>query len=303
MRCLHLEVTQPQAGRKVGSLLRYELQLPQSMIARLKRREGGILCNGQPVRAIDRVKSGDLLCVQIGDLPADRPVCPIAVPLDICWEDEDLLVLNKPAGMAVHGPNEKEGDCTVANALCAYLGPQTVFHPVNRLDRGTSGLMVVAKNGYLHDRLRRMLHSDSFCRSYLAIAAGALPEPRGTITLPIGRDPASSIKRMVRADGAAAQTEYRVLWKGKEASLVQLWPRTGRTHQLRVHLAALGCPLLGDWLYGTGKTGALCRPALHAAELHLIHPLTGEPLHVTAPLPDDLQTALRMLGFDETEDV
>lgn len=297
MRCLHLEITPQLAGRRVGSLLRYELQLPQSMIARLKLREGGILCNGILARTIDRVQQGDLLCVQIGDLPARRQIVPIAAELDIRWEDEDLLVLNKPAGMAVHGPNEKEGGCTVANALCAYLGPQMVFHPVNRLDRGTSGLMVVAKNGYLHDRLRRMLHSDAFCRSYLALAAGTLPEPQGSVTLPIGRDPASPIKRMVRADGSAAHTEYQVVWKGEEASLVRLWPRTGRTHQLRVHLAAMGCPLLGDWLYGAGQTGALCRPALHAAEIHLTHPLTKEPLHLVASLPDDMQAALSAFGW------
>lgn len=146
----------------------------------------GICLNGAHARTVDRVAAGDTLTVRIDDKRSGGRFTPVAVPLDILYEDADLLALNKPAGMAVHGGYDR-GDPTVANALAAYLGPDAVFHPVNRLDRGTSGVMLVARSGYVHDRLRRVLHTDGFRRTYLAVACGIGLPVSGTIDLPIAR--------------------------------------------------------------------------------------------------------------------
>ena len=149
-------------------------------IARVKTVPDGICLNGVHARTVDRVAAGDVLTVRIDDKRSGGKFTPVAVPLDILYEDADLLALNKPAGMAVHGGYDR-GEPTVANALAAYLGPDAVFHPVNRLDRGTSGVMLVARSGYVHDRLRRVLHSGDFRRTYLAVACGTGLPPHGTI--------------------------------------------------------------------------------------------------------------------------
>lgn len=217
---------------------------------------------------------------------------PVAVPLDILYEDADLLALNKPAGMAVHGGYDR-GDPTVANALAAYLGPDAVFHPVNRLDRGTSGVMLVARSGYVHDRLRRVLHTDGFRRTYLAVACGVGLPVSGTIDLPIARADDGTTRRAILPDGQPSVTDYTVLAERDGYTLLRVTPRTGRTHQIRVHFAALGHPLLGDALYG-GDASLLARPALHSAAADLTQPVTGQLLHITAPVPDDL----RVFGFE-----
>ena len=153
MRRLTLTVTPEQAGRTVKSLLRRELHMADGAIARVKTVPDGICLNGVHACTVDRVAAGDVLTVRIDDKRSGGKFTPVAVPLDILYEDADLLALNKPAGMAVHGGYDR-GEPTVANALAAYLGPDAVFHPVNRLDRGTSGVMLVARSGYVHDRLR-----------------------------------------------------------------------------------------------------------------------------------------------------
>ena len=186
MRRLTLTVTPEEAGRTVKSLLRRELHMADGAIARVKTVPDGICLNGVHARTVDRVAAGDVLTVRIDDKRSGGKFTPVAVPLDILYEDADLLALNKPAGMAVHGGYDR-GEPTVANALAAYLGPDAVFHPVNRLDRGTSGVMLVARSGYVHDRLRRVLHTDGFRRTYLAVACGTGLPPRGTIDLPIAR--------------------------------------------------------------------------------------------------------------------
>lgn len=160
-RTLTLTVSPEQAGRTVKSLLRRNLGVSDGMLARLRRRPDGILCNGSPIRTIDRVQAGDTLAVQVGDTRQGFRFEPMDVPLHILFEDDDLLVLDKPAGMAVHGRSD-HGEPTVANALAYHLGADAVFHPVNRLDRGTSGVMAVAKSGYVHDRLRCALHTAAF---------------------------------------------------------------------------------------------------------------------------------------------
>ena len=196
--------------------------------------------------------------------------------------------MNKPAGMTAHASNFLPDTPTVAGALAWQRGADFVFHPVNRLDKGTTGLMVVAKSGYIHDRLRYALHTERFCREYRAVCIGC-PDPKsGTIDAPIGRDPNSVVGRCVRPDGVRAVTHYEVLGRSNGLSLLRLRPETGRTHQLRVHMASIGCPLAGDWLYGEEDPDLIPRPALHAYALDLDHPVTGEHLSLTAPIPADM---------------
>lgn len=280
-------VSPEQAGRTVKSLLRRELGISDGMLARLRQRPDGILCNGAPVRTIDRVQAGDVLTVQVGDTRPGGRFAPMDVPLRILFEDADLLVLDKPAGMAVHGKTDR-GEATVANALAYHLGTDAVFHPVNRLDRGTSGVMAVAKSGYIHDRLRQTLHTADFQREYLAVAEGVVTPANGVIDLPIARETPNGIRRVVREDGAAAVTAYHTLGVSHGRTLLRVLPRTGRTHQIRVHFAAIAHPLAGDWLYGA-ESPDIARPALHAHTLTFTHPVTGARLHFAADVPADMK--------------
>lgn len=180
---------------------------------------------------------------------------------------------------------------TVAGAVCHYLG-QGSFHCVNRLDRGTTGVMVVAKTGYVHRLCMEQLHSGDFRRTYLAVCSGVPSPAAGSIDLPIGREPDSLLRRRVDPAGLAAHTDYETLWQGPDRALLRLTPGTGRTHQLRLHLSAIGHPLLGDWLYGTEDRTLIPRPALHSHRLELTHPVTRRRLTVTAPLPEDMARLL-----------
>ena len=184
---------------------------------------------------------------------------------------------------------------SLAAMLTSYLGEGSVPHFVSRLDKGTSGLLIAAKSGYVHDRLRRALHSDNLRREYRAVAVGAVTPDHGVIDAPIGRADGSIIRRCVRADGLPSLTEYETLQTNERFTLLRLRPQTGRTHQLRVHMAYLGYPLAGDWLYGTEDKNLIARPALHSYELWFTQPITGQELHFTAPIPQDMQ---RLLASD-----
>lgn len=292
MAALTLIVTQAQEGRAVKSLLRGELGLSNTCIGRLKRTETGLTVNGSRVFVNAVLRAGDVLAVDLDSAEQSTGVDPIPMDLDIRYEDAHLLILNKPAPLAVIPSSLAPDEPTLANGLRAYLGADFAFHPVNRLDRGTTGLMAVAKSGHVHHQLQRSLHTGGFFRQYLAVTVGAPPQPEGWVRLPIGRAPGSAIARQVRPDGQEARTHYRVLVRHGPFALVELTPYTGRTHQLRVHMAALGCPLAGDWLYGAEDRDLIPRPALHAARISLTHPITGEQLRRAAPLPADMKTIL-----------
>ena len=292
MARLTLTVSSEQSGRTVLSLLRRELGLSTGCVNRLKRVETGLTCNGLRVFTNAVLQAGDILSVDLnaGETPTQIP--PVPMDLDIVFEDEHLLVVNKSAPLAVIPSSLVPTEPTLAAGLMAYLGPSAAIHPVNRLDRGTTGLMVVAKSGYIHDQLRRRLHSGDFFRSYLAICMGTPNPPQATISLSIGRAPGSAIRRQIDPAGQCARTDYRLLRVRSGLSLVTLTPWTGRTHQIRVHMAAIGCPLAGDWLYGTEDRALIPRPALHAVRLAFTHPVTGKHLSFTAPLPGDMKLLL-----------
>ncbi len=293
MRTLELTVTPAQEGRRVKSLLLHALHVPAGMIAAVKLRPTGITLNGVRCRTVDCVRAGDLLRVEVGDLPCETGIVPMPYPLDILFEDEDLLIVNKPAGMATHGRAER-GDVTLANALAACRGTDCAFHPVTRLDRGTSGVLVVAKSGYAHERLRTILHTDEFVREYLAITDAAPPAERGSIILPLKKDDAAKNRFCTAPDGMPARTDYTVVEQRGGRSLVRLRLYTGRTHQIRVHLASLGCPVAGDRVYGTASA-EIGRPALHSACLRLVQPITGRTVEAEAPLPEDMERLWKLM--------
>ncbi|MBQ7738005.1 MAG: RluA family pseudouridine synthase [Oscillospiraceae bacterium] len=275
------------AGRRVGGLCKTQLRISERVLASVKQRPGGILLNGESVHTDRIVREGDVLAVRVDDWNGENAAAPADVPLQIVYEDEDLAVIEKPAGMAVHGSAAGTG-ATLANALAFRWGRAQPFHPVHRLDRGTSGLMVVAKSAYAHELLRRELDRGELRREYLALTDG-LPEPAaGTVCRPIGREPGHLTHRRVSEDGKRAETVYETVRAARGVALVRLRLLTGRTHQIRVHMASLGCPLLGDALYG-GRTDALSHPALHSAFLELCQPITGEKLTFSSEPPEEWQ--------------
>lgn len=283
-------------GATVRHILRARLHFSSRAVSRLTRVENGILVNGMPVHTPCILRSGDVLSVKAGDArPPKTLITPGNWPLPVVWEDGYLLVVNKPAGMTAHASNFLPDTPTVAGALAWSRGTDFIFHPVSRLDKGTTGLMVIAKSGYVHDRLRRALHTEAFRREYRAVCVGRPVPDAGTIDAPIGRDETSVVARKVRPDGLPAVSHYAVLASGGGRSLLRLLPETGRTHQLRVHMAYTGCPLAGDWLYGTEDPALISRPALHSCALDLVHPVTGEHLHLTAPLPADMERLIQDL--------
>lgn len=290
MRILTYTVTPEEDGRMVKGILRGSLQLSYTLLKSLKWRENAILLNGQSVHINAIVHTGDTVSVVLSErTPREDLYCANAAKPNIVYEDDDLLVLNKPAGVAMHPKSGDASAPSLAAMLTNYLGEGSVPHFVSRLDKGTSGLLIAAKSGYVHDRLRRALHSSDLRREYRAVAVGRVEPPYGVIDAPIGRAEGSIIRRCVRADGLPSLTEYETLQVNDRFTLLRLRPQTGRTHQLRVHMAYLGHPLAGDWLYGTEDKTLIARPALHSYELWFTQPVTGQELHFTAPIPQDMQ--------------
>lgn len=294
MRILTHTVLPEEEGRMVKGILRGSLQLSYTLLKSLKWRENAILLNGQSVHVNAIVHAGDVVSVALSErTPREDLYCENTAAPNIVYEDEDLLVLNKPAGVAMHPKADDAAAPSLAVMLTGYLGEGSVPHFVSRLDKGTSGLLIAAKSGYVHDRLRRALHSSELRREYRAVAVGQVTPPRGVIDAPISRADGSIIRRCVREDGLVSRTEYEVLQTTERFTLLRLRPETGRTHQLRVHMAYLGHPLAGDWLYGTEDKNLIARPALHSYELWFTQPITGQELHFTAPIPQDMQRLLK----------
>ncbi len=289
-RYLTLTVAPELAGAEVNTLLRLTLGLSGTVLRRIKWLEDGITLDGVRVNVRVRVREGQTLAVRLTDPRPASGVVPAPGPLDIVYEDGDLIVLNKAPGVLVH-PGHGHFDDTLGNFLMYHYkecGDESDFHPVHRLDKGTSGLLAVAKHPHAQEKLKRQLHTGDFRRVYLAVCDGAPPAPAGAIDAPIGPVEGSLLQRQVRPDGRPARTHYRVLRPCGPRALVQLELDTGRTHQIRVHMAHLGCPLTGDFLYGAEDRALIPRPALHSARLELAHPITGERLRFAAPLPADL---------------
>lgn len=291
MRILEYKIEQEFDGSTVLSVLKNKLKISSSLIARIKLIENGICLNNKVVHVNERVHTGQLLTAMVNSSHENKG----ALPFPILYEDEDILIIDKPAGYAAHGSRYDENVMNVETGVNEYYGNDTMFHPVSRLDKGTSGIMTIAKNGYMHHLLGNMLHSDCFVKSYIAVVEGELVCKNGTINLPITRTPNSAIKREIGSGGSYAVTEFEILSSDKRKSIVKCIPITGRTHQIRVHMAAIGHPLLGDWLYGTERTELIKRPALHSCRLNFVHPISLKTIEVKSDMPDDMQSLISML--------
>ena len=290
VRRVCLTVPPERAGQKVDTLLRKELGLSGTVIRRIKWLPDGILLDGMRVFTSCRVEPGQVLSVRLSDPEVRSGVVPAPGPLDIVYEDGDLLVVNKAPGVLVH-PGTGHFSDTIGNFLMEYYKNQGIeadFHPVHRLDKGTSGLLVVAKHPHAQERLKGQLHTAEFRRTYLAVCLGSPPAEAGEVDAPIGMAEGSILARAVRPDGLPARTRYQVLKRQGDRTLVRLELVTGRTHQVRVHMAYLGCPLAGDFLYGVEDPDLIGRPALHSWRLEVRQPVTGEQLTFQAALPEDM---------------
>lgn len=281
-------------GTRVDTLLKKHMLLSGTVVRRIKWLEDGILVNGVRVNTRYVPKVGQTISVRLSDPERLSGVVAAPGPLDIVYEDQDLIVLNKPAGLSVH-PGPGHYSDTLGNFLVYYYETsqqEADFHPVHRLDRGTSGLLVAAKHPYAQELLKEQLHSPNFRRVYLAVCEGR-PEPaEGVVDAPLGPVEGSLMAQQVRPDGKPARTHYEVLETDGIRSLLRLELETGRTHQIRVHMAHLGHPLTGDFLYGTEDHALISRAALHSHQLTFRHPLTHEELTFQQPLPEDMTRLL-----------
>ena len=272
--------------------------LSRSRIAQLAA-EGRVRVDERPRKPAFRVRRGQAVEITVPP-PAPSGVRPEAIPLEIVLEDADLLVVNKPAGLTVHpAPGHPSG--TLVNALLsavhdlAGIGGELRPGIVHRLDKDTSGLLVVAKTDAAHRALAAQFKAHTAQRTYLAVARGRVRRDEGTITAALGRHPVRRTRIAVVPRGRHAVTHYTVLERFRDATLLSCRLETGRTHQIRVHLAHAGHPLLGDPVYGRARAPEIARQALHAARLEFAHPRTGRRVTCTAPVPDDIARLLARL--------
>ena len=284
-----------EAGSTVQQILTGTMGISRRMIQRLTRGRG-ILVNRKPGFLARKVRAGDVVAARLAE-HEDFGVEPVEMELRVVHEDRDVLVLDKPASVLVH-PTSPEHTRTLAHGIAHHFQRQGLavrVRPVHRIDRDTSGLLMVAKSGFANQHLDRQLRERTLRREYLAIVRGALPDDEGTVDAPIGKHRDNPSLRSVRPGGDEARTRFRVRERLPGATLVELELDTGRTHQIRVHMAHLGHPVLGDRAYGGGAPALIRRQALHAWRLSFQHPATGERLAFEAPLPPDMENLLARL--------
>ncbi len=277
------------AGIALRDYLRYNLSLSAGLVKRAKYRDGGICIDGREVHTDYILRGGESLTLTTeSDDEFSENTVPVDGNLDIIFEDEEILIINKAGGMPVH-PSQNHYTDSVAN-IVAYRYKNMIFRPVNRLDKGTSGLMVIAKNADICARLSQQLHT-TFTKEYLGVCDGIFEQKSGVINAPIGRADNSVIKREVRPDGKSAETFFYVEKETDLRSLVHFKITTGRTHQIRVHCAHIGHPITGDFLYGTEDTSLISRPALHACKIKFDY--RGKCVTFEAQLPEDIKNLLK----------
>ncbi|MGO2082661.1 RluA family pseudouridine synthase [Vagococcus sp.] len=270
-----------------------QMGVSKKLLAKLKFQGGTLLVNQKERTVRHSLSQGDVVSIIIPDEGEHETVLPYPSALDIVYEDQHLLIVNKLAGVASI-PSQYHPNGTMANRVKYYYNQKKyvnrVIHIVTRLDRDTTGLMIFAKHGFAHAMMDKQLRSGELQKYYTALVSGEvhLLSETGRIELPIGRDLQSIIKRQVTTEGQYALTEYQLKRRQEELALVDIRLHTGRTHQIRVHFEAVGCPLLGDSMYGGDMTRGIERQALHCTRLLLFHPFTHELLEFNQPLPPDM---------------
>ena len=301
MELLTLQSNKEDAGQRADAVLARRVEdLTRSAAARLLE-EGRVTSSGKALAKNTRLTGTETLEIALPD-PEPVDVRPQDIPLDIVYEDADVIVVNKPKGLVVH-PAPGHPDGTLVNALLHHCGESLSgiggeLRPgiVHRIDRATSGLIIAAKNDFAHQKLSAQLQDHTLSRIYRCIVAGNLREDAGTVNAPIGRHPTDRKKMAVVANGRPAVTHWRVLERFPGFTYVECRLETGRTHQIRVHMAYLGHPILGDTVYGAKKpVPGLQGQCLHAAGLRFLHPRTGEMVELTCELPEEFKARLRKL--------
>lgn len=273
---IELKIDESTDGKYLRDILRNDLKISSSLLTKLKK-SGGIRLNDVTVNVSEKVKSGDILTV---DFPKENSenILPVNIPLDILYEDDYLFIINKPKDMPTH-PSIGNRDNTVANACMYYFkNKDFVFRPVNRLDRDTTGIVVIAKDARTSALMSRQMKDGKFKKTYYAILSGIPKEPKGIIDAPIGRADGSILKREVRSDGQSALTEYEIIEACANTSLAKIKLHTGRTHQIRVHFSHIGTPLLYDYMYGTEVPGETLY--LHCGKVEFIHPISEKEFKI-----------------------
>ena len=298
---MEYRIKEEEAGRTVRDILRRSMGVSYTAMKSAKW-NGRLRLNGENVFTDARVKAGDTVCIEWAEeAPAYRPR-RFDLPLEVAWEDANLMAVVKPAGVASQSSRNHPDD-SLENAVYTYFGcPENyVYRPVNRLDKGTGGLMMIALTPHAQHLMQNQLHTESFRRRYLALTDGVPELDAGIIDLPIGKAPGATVKRAVCPEGKSARTKYRVIRKDAEGALILLELETGRTHQIRVHLSHLGCPVRGDFLYGTERPDEFPgRFALHSAVLDTVHPLTGERIRLTSrpEWAEEIPDSVLLMDFD-----
>lgn len=300
---IDLTTAADDAGGRIDAVVAKRLNLPRASVQQAVK-AAAIVVNGEGVRPSYRVAEGDRITGKVEVASTGLPEAE-AIELDVRYEDDKLMVVCKPAGVVTH-PGSGNQTGTLVNALLGSgrdLSSTDPYRPgiVHRLDKDTSGLLLVAKDDDTHAGLAAALKRREIRRTYLALVRGQMEAPSGSIEAPVGRHPVARRKMAVTPEGRDAVTHYSVLGEGNSCSYLEVRLETGRTHQIRVHLSHLGHPVLGDPLYG-GRSElsaalGLERPFLHASELRFVHPATGEEVHVTADLPADLARSLELAGL------
>ncbi|MEA5026214.1 MAG: RluA family pseudouridine synthase [Erysipelotrichaceae bacterium] len=302
MEDFELIVKPEQIGHRLDKTVAEGVKMSRSRIQQLVS-EGYILVNDTEVKNNYRVKTNDIIT---GEIPADIPlvVVPIPMNLDIVYEDHDVIVVNKPRGLVVH-PAETYKEPTLVNGLLAHCqdlsGINGVLRPgiVHRIDKDTTGLLIVAKNDVAHESLVKQLQDKTVNRHYYALVHGVIPHDNGTIDAPIGRDRNDRLKMAVTdINGRQAVTHFTVVERFKEFTLVDCRLETGRTHQIRVHMEYIGYPIAGDPKYGRRKSLPVAGQLLHAYQLTFEHPVTHQSVTVSCELPQDFKNVLEQLRSD-----
>ncbi len=281
-----ITATKAMAGRKIEYVLSGDLGLSGNIIKKLKA-TGGIMVNGDSAHTDRRLQEGDVLTLVFPSEKSDS-IVPEEMELDIIYEDEDIFLVNKPFGMETH-PSKESYTKTLANGVVHYFKGQAAFHVITRLDKDTTGVVLIAKNAVSAHRLSEAMREREIQKEYAAVVEGIPHNLQGTVTAPIKK--AEGIRRVVAEDGKEAVTEYYVEKSDGSLSLIRLKPLTGRTHQIRVHLAYMGTPIYGDWLYGNERTGERLR--LHCTKIEFKHPSTGADMVIKAPLPLDMAALVK----------
>lgn len=295
-----LEITENQAGERIDRFLADSQDLTRSFLQKILK-EGEVIVNGKSVKANYKLRKGDRIEFEIPEA-VEPDIVAEDIPLSILYEDADVLVVDKPKGMVVH-PAAEHYSRTLVNAVMYHCkgelsGINGVLRPgiVHRIDRDTTGSIIICKNDMAHNEIARQLKEHSINRRYRAIVTGVLKDEEGTIEGAIGRDKKDRKKMAITADGKPAVTHYRVLQRFKHYTYVECVLETGRTHQIRVHMASIGHPLLGDEVYGRRSDKYKCEgQCLHAMTLGFHHPRTGEYIEVNAPLPPYFEHLLAVL--------